>query len=133
MFDLNEVSYVDVYFDSADEFNTHCQLIKGGGGALTREKILVPASRKFICMVDSSKKIKNFGNFPIPIEIIPMARTFVEKKIIKLKGCPVYRKDFITDNGNIILDVYNWSIKNPFKFEKILNNILGIVVMVYFQ
>jgi len=121
------VSEIEIYIDSADAYNPYCQLVKGGGGALTREKILAAASRQFLCMVDESKETKIFGTFPIPIEVIPMARSFVAREIVKLEGNPVYRTNFITDNGNIILDVHHWVISEPIKLERTLNNIPGVV------
>ena len=127
LIDLNSVSNLEVYIDGADEFDKHFYLIKGGGGALTREKIIAAASKNFICMVDESKQVDILGKFPLPLEVIPMARSFVAREIIKLKGDPVYRKGFITDNGNIILDVHNLNILDPIGLERTLNNILGIV------
>jgi ribose 5-phosphate isomerase A len=127
IFDLNTALEVEIYIDSADAYNPYCQLVKGGGGALTREKILATASDTFLCIVDESKETKIFGTFPIPIEVIPMARSFVAREIVKLEGTPVYRPHFITDNGNVILDVYNWVIAEPIKLERTLNNIPGVV------
>jgi len=127
VFDLNTVPEVALYIDSADACNPHGQLVKGGGAALTREKILAAASQQFLCIIDASKQVKIFGEFPIPIEVIPMARSFVAREIVKLEGDPVYRQGLITDNGNIILDVHNWLIAEPIKLERILNNIPGIV------
>jgi ribose 5-phosphate isomerase A len=127
VFDLNAVEKVDVYIDGADQYNSHHQLVKGGGAALTRKKIVCAASCKFVCLVTDSKEVKLFGSFPIPIEVIPMARTLVTSKIRELKGNPVYREDVITDNGNIIIDVHDWIIKNPIKLEQIINNITGVV------
>jgi ribose 5-phosphate isomerase A len=127
VFDLNAVSEIAIYIDGADAYNPYCQLVKGGGGALTREKILAAASRTFLCIVDESKETKIFGTFPIPIEVIPMARSFVAREIVKLEGDPVYRPNFITDNGNIILDVHHWVIAEPIKLESTLNNIPGVV------
>lgn len=127
VFDLNTVNEVSVYIDGADAYNVHRQLVKGGGGALTREKILAAASRQFVCIVDASKEAKVFGEFPIPIEVIPMARSFVAREIVKLNGSPVYREHFVTDNGNLILDVYNWTINQPIQLEQTLNNIPGVV------
>ena len=126
VFDLNTVD-VALYVDSADVFNPYCQLVKGGGGALTREKILAAASRQFLCIVDESKRKRVFGEFPIPLEVIPMARSYVAREIVKLEGDPIYRQGFVTDNGNIILDVHNWVISEPIKLERTLNNIPGIV------
>lgn len=127
VFDLNTVNEVSVYIDGADTCNAHRQLIKGGGGALTREKILAAASKKFVCIIDESKFARVLGEFPVAIEVIPMARSFVAREIVKLDGNPVYRPQFITDNGNIILDVYNWVIAEPIKLERTLNNIPGVV------
>ncbi len=125
--DLNTVPEIELHIDSADAYNPYCQLVKGGGGALTREKILAAASHRFLCIVDESKEAKIFGTFPIPIEVIPMARSFVAREIVKLEGHPVYRPNFITDNGNVILDVHHWVIAEPIKLERTLNNIPGIV------
>jgi ribose 5-phosphate isomerase A len=125
--DLNAVSSIPVYVDGADEFNLHKYLIKGGGGALTREKIVAQVSEKFVCIVDESKKSDVLGSYPVPIEVIPMARSYVAREIVKLKGDPVYRQGFVTDNGNVILDVQNWNILNPIELEQTLNNIPGIV------
>ncbi|AJC50167.1 ribose-5-phosphate isomerase RpiA [Coxiella endosymbiont of Amblyomma americanum] len=128
LIDLNSVSDLEVYVDGADEYNEHFYLIKGGGGALTKEKIIATAAKKFICMVSESKKVNVLGGkFPLPLEVIPIARSFVAREIAKLKGSVVYRSGFITDNGNIILDVYNLDIVNPVELEKTLNNIPGIV------
>ena len=127
LIDLNSVLNLEVYVDGADEFNKHFYLIKGGGGALTREKIIAAASKNFICIVDESKQVDVLGKFPLPLEVIPMAQSFVAREIIKLKGDPIYRKGFITDNGNIILDVHNLNILYPIELERTLNNILGIV------
>ena len=125
--DLNTAPSISVYIDSADVYNSYCQLIKGKGGALTREKILCAASQKFICILDDSKQSQTFSNQPIPIEVIPMARSFVAREIVKLGGVPVYRQNFVTDNGNMILDVHQWTILEPIKLERILNNIPGAV------
>lgn len=125
--DFNGVSELPLYIDSADACTSDRTLVKGGGGALTQEKILATASRTFICIVDESKRVNVLGEFPIPIEVIPMARSFVAREIVKLDGDPVYRDNFITDNGNIILDVYNWTLMEPLKLERILNNIPGVV------
>jgi ribose 5-phosphate isomerase A len=126
-FDLNTVPAPELYIDGADAYNPFCQLVKGGRGALTREKILAAACRQFLCIADESKLVKVFGEFPIPIEVIPMARSFVAREIVKLEGDPVYRQHFVTDNGNIILDVHNWVIAEPIKLERTLNNIPGVV------
>lgn len=125
--DLNSVPEVTVYIDSADFYNPHCQLIKGKGGALTREKILCAVSQKFICIVDDSKHTQTFSNCTVPMEVIPMARSFVAREIVKLEGMPVYRQNFLTDNGNVILDVHHWEVPEPIKLERLLNNIPGSV------
>ncbi len=127
VFDLNNVSEISVYIDGADETNRHLHLVKGGGGALTREKIVAAASRKFICIADDSKLVDVLGKFPLPIEVIPMARSFVAREIVKLGGEPVLRDGFTTDNGNVILDVHNMDIMEPTKMEQALNNITGVV------
>lgn len=128
VFDLNSVSEIAVYVDGADESNKFLHLIKGGGGALTREKIVAAASKKFICIADESKLVDVMGKFPLPIEVIPMARSLVAREIIKqIGGEPVLREGFTTDNGNIILDVHNLEIMEPTKIEQILNNITGVV------
>ena len=128
VFDLNSVSEIAVYVDGADESNKHLHLIKGGGGALTREKIVAAASKKFVCIADESKLVDVMGKFPLPIEVIPMARSLVAREIIKqIGGEPVLRQGFTTDNGNIILDVHNLEIMEPTKMEQILNNITGVV------
>ncbi len=127
VFDLNSVNNVSLYVDGADEFNHYLSLIKGGGGALTREKIIATAADQFICIVDESKKVDILGKFPLPIEVIPMARGYVARQLVKLGGDPVYRENFITDNGHIILDVYNLDISEPIAMEEKLNNITGTV------
>lgn len=127
VFDLNVVGGVPLYVDGADEINADLQMIKGGGGALTREKILAAVSKKFICVADETKKVDLLGEFPVAIEVIPMARSYVAREIIKLNGDPVYREGFVTDNGNIILDVYNLEILEPLKLENCLNQITGVV------
>jgi len=125
--DLNSVDRLQLYIDGADEFNPKRELIKGGGAALTREKILASASEQFICIVDESKRVAVLGEFPVPIEVIPMARSYVAREIVKLGGKPVYREGVITDNGNVILDVHHWEIAEPLKLEHTLNNIPGVV------
>jgi ribose 5-phosphate isomerase A len=125
--DLNSISTLSVYIDGADEINAHLQMIKGGGAALTREKIVAAVAAQFICIADSSKKVDVLGKFPLPIEVIPMARSYVARQIVKLGGDPDYRQGVITDNGNIILDVYNLKILDPIKLEQELNNITGVV------
>jgi len=125
--DLNEAGQCEVYVDGADESNPHLHLIKGGGAALTREKIVTAASREFICIADQSKWVSTLGAFPLPVEVIPMARSYVAREIVKLGGDPVYREGVITDNGNIILDVYNFEITDPVATEVALNSIVGTV------
>jgi ribose 5-phosphate isomerase A len=127
VFPLNAVDEITLYFDSADACNPHRQLVKGGKGALTQEKILAAVSQQFLCMIDETKLVKFFGAVPIPVEVIPMARSFVARQILKLQGTPVYRDSFITDNGNIILDVHDWHLAQPIKMEEALNNIPGVV------
>jgi len=125
--DLNSVSELSVYVDGADESNRHLHLIKGGGGALTREKIVAAVSKKFVCIADESKLVDIMGKFPLPVEVIPMARSYVAREIVKLGGMPVLREGFTTDNGNVILDVNNLEIMEPAKLEEALNNITGVV------
>ncbi len=128
VFELNEVPEISVYIDGADEVNGGLHLIKGGGGALTREKIVLAVAKKFICIADDSKKVSVLGKFPLPIEVIPMARSYVAREIIKrFGGEPVYRDQFLTDNGNIILDVHSLEIIDPVKLENDLNSIAGVV------
>lgn len=127
--DLNTAGSLDVYIDGADEINSNLELIKGGGGALTREKIIAAASRQFICIADQSKLVSRLGSFPLPIEVIPMARSYVAREIIALGGLPVWRENFITDNGNIILDIQRLDILEPMKLENTLNNITGVVTV----
>jgi len=124
---LNCVIELPVYIDGADEATKHLHLIKGGGGALTREKIVAAASKKFICIIDDSKLVPVLGKFPLPVEVIPMAQSYVGRQIAKLGGQPVLREGFTTDNGNIILDVHNLSIVQPAELEAELNNIAGVV------
>ncbi len=126
---LNEVGDIDVYIDGADEANKHLQLIKGGGGALTREKVLAGAARRFVCIVDESKLVGMLGAFPLPIEVLPMARAFVERKLLKLRGQPVLRNGVVTDNGNHILDVRDLMITNPLEMENRLNQIPGVLTV----
>lgn len=125
--DLNSVSQIDVYVDGADEVTKHMHMVKGGGGALTREKIVSAVAKKFVCIVDGSKVVDVLGKFPLPIEVIPMARSYVARQIVKMGGMPVYRDGFVTDNGNQILDVHNLRIIDPPKLETELNQIVGVV------
>ncbi len=125
--DLNEVSEISVYVDGADETNRRMHLVKGGGGALTREKIVAAASRKFVCIVDETKVVDVLGKFPLPVEVIPMARSYVARELVKLGGSPVYRDGFVTDNGNVILDVHGLQIQEPTELEAHLNNIVGVI------
>ncbi|MBS0352090.1 MAG: ribose-5-phosphate isomerase RpiA [Proteobacteria bacterium] len=127
IYDLNEVGSLSLYVDGADEFNEFFSLIKGGGGALTREKIIAASSENFLCIVDSAKKVKKLGNFPVPIEVIPMARSYVARQIVKMGADPVYREGFKTDNGNVILYIHNLDISEPIAVETALNNIVGVV------
>jgi ribose 5-phosphate isomerase A len=127
--DLNAAGELSVYVDGADESTRHLHLIKGGGGALTREKIVAGASKKFVCIADQSKLVDVLGTFPLPIEVIPMARSFVARELVKRGGAPVLREGFTTDNGNLILDVHNLKIMDPVKLEAELNNIPGIVTV----
>lgn len=124
---LNDVKELPVYIDSADEINGHLQMIKGGGGSLTREKIIANAAEQFICIADKSKQVSALGKFPVAVEVIPMARSFVARHIVKLSGNPVYREGFITDNGHVILDVWHLDITDALNLEKTLNNIPGVV------
>lgn len=125
--DLNSAPEVTVYVDGADEANKYLQLIKGGGGALTREKIIAAVAREFVCIADGSKLVDVLGHFPLPVEVIPMARSHVGRQIVKLGGDPVYREGFVTDNGNIIIDIHNMSIVDPRDLETKLNQITGVV------
>ena len=128
VFSTNDVSSLDIYVDGADEINPQKMMIKGGGAALTREKIVAALAKNFICIVDSSKQVDVLGStFPLPVEVIPMARSQVARKLVALGGAPEYREGVITDNGNIILDVHNFEILNPVEMEKELNNIAGVV------
>jgi len=124
---LNDVHKIDFYVDGADEFNTRKELIKGGGGALTREKILAHSSETFICIVDDSKYSDLLGNFPVPIEVIELARSAISRELMKMGGRPVYRNNFVTDNGNQILDVHNLDLNVPYETEQKINNIPGVV------
>ncbi len=125
--DLNSAPEVSIYVDGADEANSYLHLIKGGGGALTREKIIAAVAKEFVCIADGSKLVDVLGRFPLPVEVVPMARSHVARQIVKLGGDPVYREGFTTDNGNIILDVHNMSIVDPRELETQLNQITGVV------
>jgi len=127
VYDLNSVDQVDFYIDGADESNSALQLIKGGGAALTREKIVTAVAKEFICIADESKLVHTLGAFPLPIEVIPMARSYVARELVKLGGDPVYREGVVTDNGNIILDMYNFSIEQPLATEQKINGITGVI------
>jgi len=127
--ELNNVGSIGMYVDGADEINHQLQMIKGGGGALTREKIVAAASKKFVCIADDSKVVNVLGSFPLPVEVIPMARSFVAREIIKIGAQPQLRENFITDNGNQILDIHNLNILEPTAMETRLNNIAGIVTV----
>lgn len=127
VFDLNSVSNLSVYVDGADEISPHMAMIKGGGAALTREKIVAAVADKFICIVDNTKQVDVLGEFPLPVEVIPMARSYVARQLVKLGGDPVYREGVVTDNGNVILDVYNLKIMNPKELETQINAIVGVV------
>ena len=127
VFDLNEVSELSIYVDGADEINPYNHMIKGGGAALTREKIISAVADKFICIVDNTKNVDILGDFPLPIEVIPMARSYVARELVKLGGDPVYRQGVVTDNGNVILDVHNLKIAEPLKLEAQINAIVGVV------
>ena len=125
--DLNITGPLAVYIDGADEINKQLRLIKGGGGALTREKIIASASKCFICIADESKYVELLGKGALPIEVVPMARSYVAREIVKLGGFPVYRENFVTDNGNVILDTQGWDFTDPIRLERLLNNIPGVV------
>ena len=129
IFELNAVGNIDVYVDGADEADPHLRLIKGGGAALTREKIVAAASRRFVCIVDSSKQVYILGRFPLPVEVIPMARSYVARQLMKFGGQPVWREGVITDNGNMILDVHGLSIVDPLTLETQINQIVGVVTV----
>jgi ribose 5-phosphate isomerase A len=125
--DLNATGDLALYVDGADECDPHKRLIKGGGGALTREKIIAAASHRFVCLIDSSKRVDVLGNFPLPIEVIPMARSYVARQVVKRGGTPVWRENVVTDNGNVILDAHGWRIVDPVGLEADLNQITGVV------
>ncbi len=127
VYELNDVNDMDFYVDGADETNNNRQLIKGGGGALTREKIVAAAARSFVCIVDESKIVPTLGTYPLPIEVIPMARSAVARKLVALGGTPVYREGFVTDNGNVILDVHGMHITDPVGLEEQINHLTGVV------
>ena len=127
VYDLNGVGTVPVYVDGADEADRNLRLVKGGGGALTREKILAAAAEKFVCVADDSKLVAVLGKFPVPVEVIPMARSYVARQVVKLGGNPIWRDGFVTDNGNIVLDVYNLNLTDPVAVEAELNQITGVV------
>ncbi|UHD14442.1 ribose-5-phosphate isomerase RpiA [Thiocapsa bogorovii] len=129
VYDLNAVGELSLYVDGADESNAQLQLIKGGGGALTREKIVAAASRQFVCIADESKLVRVLGAFPLPVEVIPMARSYVARELVQLGGTPVWRDGFVTDNGNLILDVQHLEIMEPAKLEQTINNIAGVVTV----
>ncbi len=127
VYELNTVDRVDFYVDGADESNHSLQLIKGGGAALTREKIVTAVAQEFICIADESKLVHTLGQFPLPVEVIPMARSYVARELVKLGGDPIYREGVVTDNGNVILDVFNFLIEQPLAMEEKINNITGVV------
>lgn len=127
--DLNAAGELEVYVDGADEANRYLQLIKGGGGALTREKIIAAASKRFVCIADASKLVDVLGAFPLPVEVIPMARSYVARELVKLGGTPVWREHFVTDNGNLILDVHNLEIMEPMQLETQVNQLAGVVTV----
>jgi len=126
---LDQAGDLDLYVDGADEANAHFQLIKGGGGALTREKVVAAASRRFICIIDDSKWVRTLGSFPLPVEVIPMARSWVARQFVKAGGQPVWRENFVTDNGNQILDIHNLAIENPVEMEREFNQLPGVVTV----
>ncbi|ELA9196321.1 TPA: ribose-5-phosphate isomerase RpiA [Vibrio parahaemolyticus] len=129
VFECNDVIKLDVYVDGADEINPAREMIKGGGAALTREKIVAAISEKFVCIVDDTKAVDVLGQFPLPVEVIPMARSYVARELVKLGGDPAYREGVVTDNGNIILDVHNMQITNPKEMEDKINGIAGVVTV----
>jgi ribose 5-phosphate isomerase A len=125
--ELNSTGDLDLYVDGADEATKHRHLIKGGGGALTREKIVAAASRRFLCIIDDTKLVATLGRFPLPVEVIPMAQSYVARQMVKAGGQPIWRQDFVTDNGNHIIDVHNLKIVNPIELETRFNQIAGVV------
>lgn len=127
VFELNSVPHLDVYIDGADEITEHKHMIKGGGAALTREKIVAAVAKTFICIIDDTKQVPVLGKFPLPVEVIPMARSYVARELVKLGGDPEYRQGVLTDNGNVILDVHNLTILNPVELENQINSIVGVV------
>jgi len=126
---LNNIGNIDLYIDGADEATKNLHLIKGGGGALTREKILAANAKEFVCIVDDSKIVDRLGKFPLPIEVLPMAQSYIAREIVKMKGQPILRENFITDNGNHILDIHNLDITNPIETETIINQIPGVITV----
>ncbi len=130
---LNKVGDVDLYIDGADEATKHMHLIKGGGGALTREKVIAAAARKFVCIIDDSKLVGMLGTFPLPIEVITMAQSFVARQLVKMRGQPIWRENFVTENGNHILDVHNLTISNPLEMETRLNQLPGVLAVGIFS
>ena len=129
VFDANDVASLDIYVDGADEINAEFDMVKGGGAAFTREKIVAAIPGKFLCIVDNTKQVDVLGQFPLPVEVIPMARSFIGRELVKLGGDPVYREGVITDNGNIILDVYNMEITDPKAMEDSINALPGVVTV----
>jgi len=127
--ELNSAGDLDLYVDGADEATKHRHLIKGGGGALTREKIVAAASRRFLCIIDDTKLVATLGRFPLPVEVIPMAQSYVARQMVKAGGTPEWRQDFVTDNGNHIIDVHNLKIMNPIELETRFNQIAGVVTV----
>ena len=127
VYDLNSVDGMDFYIDGADEINEHLEMIKGGGAALTREKIVAAVAKKFICVADESKMVGMMGTFPLPVEVIPMARSHVARELVKLGGDPVWREGVVTDNGGQILDVHNLKIQSPMQLESDINQITGVI------
>ncbi len=127
VYELNSVGDLEVYIDGADEINHHLHMIKGGGGALTREKIVAAASRQLVCIADEAKLVQKLGAFPLPVEVLPMARSLVARKLVKLGGHPEWRQDYVTDNGNIILDVHGLNIMAPVEMEETINHIPGVI------
>jgi len=127
--DLNSTGELPLYVDGADEADPHLRLIKGGGAALTREKIIAAASRRFVCIVDDSKLVPVLGRFPLPVEVIPMARSYVSRELVRLGGRPIYREGVVTDNGNQIVDVHDLEIVDPLALESAINQIPGVVTV----